>query len=264
LKVDVFGCGSWLAYGARFYDPSIGRFTSIDALADHPNQVDKSVYAYAWNNPISLTDPDGNCPTCPPEVNAFGYGVFKGIGSAIKSTINAIAHPIETGKAFLRSGTTAGQVEILTNLALETQEFVDAPGIVKAYKAGVVTGEVGAGIAAEKGLGALGKISKLAKATPDGVVYRRSDLTGELDVYIGQAKNEGRFNARQKEHARANPDSDFGFEIIDRADPSGSFPTKLDKAEQRALDAHGGPRNKSNPDGRTSNKKNVIKKEREY
>lgn len=38
---------------------------SVDALADHPNQVDKSPYAYAWNNPISLTDPDGNCPNCP-------------------------------------------------------------------------------------------------------------------------------------------------------------------------------------------------------
>lgn len=37
----------------------------MDPLADHPNQVDKSPYAYAWNNPVNLTDPDGRCPLCP-------------------------------------------------------------------------------------------------------------------------------------------------------------------------------------------------------
>lgn len=263
MKGCVFGCGSWLDYGARFYDPSIGRFTSVDALADHPNQVDKSVYAYAWNNPINLTDPDGNCPTCP-EQAAFTWGILNGVKNAVISTYNAVRHPIETGKALLKAGTVSGQAEILTNLALETQEFVEAPRIVKAYKAGVVTGEIGVAIAAEKGLGTLSKVTKLTKVTPEGVVYRRTDIAGELDVYIGQAKNESRFNARQKEHARANPNSDFEFEIIDRADPSGSFPNKLDKAEQKALDKYGGPRNKTNPAGKTSNKKNVIRKEREY
>lgn len=67
--------------------------------------------------------------------------------------------------------------------------------------------------------------------------------------------------ARQSEHARANPDSDFSFRIIDRGDPGGDFPTDLDIKEQRALDLRGGPRNKSNPNGQTSNKKNVIRKE---
>ncbi|MEH3112292.1 RHS repeat-associated core domain-containing protein [Pedobacter terrae] len=52
-------------YGARFYDPVIGRFNVVDALSDHPNQIDKSPYAYGWNNPVNLKDPDGNCPICP-------------------------------------------------------------------------------------------------------------------------------------------------------------------------------------------------------
>jgi len=43
----------------------IGRFGSVDKLAEHPNQINKSPYAYAWNNPAKLTDPDGNCPICP-------------------------------------------------------------------------------------------------------------------------------------------------------------------------------------------------------
>ena len=61
---DEFGL-NWNDYGARFYDPAIGKFISVDAIADHPNQIDKSPYAYGWNNPINLTDPDGNCPFCP-------------------------------------------------------------------------------------------------------------------------------------------------------------------------------------------------------
>ena len=36
----------------------------MDALADEPEQIDKSPYAYAWNNPVNLIDPDGNCPKC--------------------------------------------------------------------------------------------------------------------------------------------------------------------------------------------------------
>ncbi|WP_316822890.1 GH-E family nuclease [Pedobacter gandavensis] len=51
-------------YGARFYDPVIGRWNVVDKLADHPRQIDKSPYAYAWNDPVKLTDPDGNCPAC--------------------------------------------------------------------------------------------------------------------------------------------------------------------------------------------------------
>ncbi len=49
----------WYDYGARNYDPSIGRFFNIDPLAYSPMQVDKSPYGYTWNNPVNLTDPDG-------------------------------------------------------------------------------------------------------------------------------------------------------------------------------------------------------------
>jgi hypothetical protein len=34
----------------------------VDDLSDEPEQIDKAVYAYVWNDPIKLDDPDGNCP----------------------------------------------------------------------------------------------------------------------------------------------------------------------------------------------------------
>jgi RHS repeat-associated protein len=49
-------------FNARFYDPVIGRFLSVDPLADHPNQLSSSPYSYGANNPVLHTDPDGKCP----------------------------------------------------------------------------------------------------------------------------------------------------------------------------------------------------------
>ncbi len=46
----------------RQYDPAIGRFMTIDPETDEPEQLDKSAYAFAWNNPVLHNDPDGRNP----------------------------------------------------------------------------------------------------------------------------------------------------------------------------------------------------------
>ena len=47
----------WYDYGARFMSPDIGRFTTIDPLAEKYYSI--SPYVYCKNNPVKHFDPDG-------------------------------------------------------------------------------------------------------------------------------------------------------------------------------------------------------------
>ncbi|MEV4740632.1 polymorphic toxin-type HINT domain-containing protein [Streptomyces sp. NPDC049555] len=69
--------------GAREYDPSTGRFISVDPLMDLGDPQQNHGYSYANNNPVTLSDPDGLQPdecryhgvSCYPTSNSGGWHV---------------------------------------------------------------------------------------------------------------------------------------------------------------------------------------------
>ena len=82
-------------FGARYYHPTIGRFTQIDPLEGNifdPQSLNR--YAYSRNNPIVYLDPDGR---------SFTTGL-QGTATPLTYMYN---HPVETAGFALVAGATA-------------------------------------------------------------------------------------------------------------------------------------------------------------
>lgn len=64
--VEIKGDGNSYDFGARILDPRLGKWLSIDPLAQEFPDV--SPYCAMANNPTNFIDPDGNAPALPPSV----------------------------------------------------------------------------------------------------------------------------------------------------------------------------------------------------
>jgi RHS repeat-associated protein len=151
-------------YGARMYDPSLGRWFVNDKLADDVMQVDKSPYAYSWNSPISLKDPDGNCPWC--------IGAIVGLVTEVVTqvTVNVI------------SGNDAFDLDY-ADIAAST--------VAGAVTAGVSSGAKIAGAAARiaKASSKAGKVGKVLLKNSDEIVKASVDVKKDGVKTIGNGKS---------------------------------------------------------------------------
>lgn len=60
-------------FGARWYDPAIGRFMGVDPADFYQENIHSfNRYTYANNNPYAYVDPDGNLP-----ILLVAYGIYK-------------------------------------------------------------------------------------------------------------------------------------------------------------------------------------------
>ena len=57
--------GGMIHMNGRIYDPNLGRFMTADSVIPDPEDSQSyNRYSYVFNNPLTLTDPDGHCPVC--------------------------------------------------------------------------------------------------------------------------------------------------------------------------------------------------------
>ncbi|WP_083189831.1 RHS repeat domain-containing protein [Orenia metallireducens] len=220
-------------YGARYYDPEIGRFVTEDS---YRGELDKPqtqhLYIYVTNNPLRYTDPSGNSRRDPfhefmtnvlwngiQEIKSFNNprtrAYFKGVGDSwvdtgkgvvdfardpINNSINAAKSAYNTGKqayGYVTSNSLGQIYQDGVNLAKSNYNaFQQLSPEEKAYALGRGANNIGMDVlAGGAGAEALDKVADAAKNSGLVNKFNNLDVEGanQFELYR-RTKNTGEFS----------------------------------------------------------------------
>jgi len=126
-------------YNARWYDPSLGRFTQPDTVVPESQGVQAwNRYTYSSNNPINYTDPTGHWVESAIDILSIGYDIYdistNGLswenGLSLAADVASLALPVVAGGgAMVRVAFHADEIVDAARLldkASDADEIVDA------------------------------------------------------------------------------------------------------------------------------------------
>ena len=126
---------------SRYYNPEWGRFINADEEIALDTNIGLNVYEYAFNNPISFEDDNGDWPSWKSIAKAAA-GVAVTVATGAIAAVASGAVGVVAGAAFVGSlvggaiGATAGAV----NAAINNKSIID--GVANGYLFGVLTGVI--------------------------------------------------------------------------------------------------------------------------
>ena len=97
---------------SRYYDPEVGRFINADsAISGVGGDIrGYNLYSYCMNNPVNMSDPDGNWPKWVTNIGNAVKKVFNNVVSKVKSVVSSVKSSIRNAaKGKSNSLPTKGQ-----------------------------------------------------------------------------------------------------------------------------------------------------------
>jgi RHS repeat-associated protein len=122
---------NWYHYGARFYDPQIGRWHAVD-----PEDEFNSPYLFVGNNPLRLVDPDGSSSEDPPQALDQTPSATDAVLDGLKEVGEETLHSLFTVEGWKQTVTgamklyhmstlTPAGIEARTEAAMAVQAVID-------------------------------------------------------------------------------------------------------------------------------------------